>query len=172
MMLLEGAAEGQRTLASLQPRSCRRMLASFLETRRFIRDVSLVDPSRRTGDDSSNQSIEIQGQDNLGSFSLLSDGVRRGNDDAGRFSSPCEALVRLDVRYRHCRWSESRLLDAHAAAHAQLAWIESLDARHRGSPLRPFLHVDHDVPHSCRGRVDIDGYLVVPHARYSARTCA
>ena len=166
------AAVRQWKVASLQPRSRRRMFASFLETRRFIRDVSLVDASRRTGNDSSNQSIEIQGQDNLGSFSLFSDGVRRGNDDAGRFSSPCEALARLDVRYRHCRWSESRLLDANAASHTQLARIESLDARHRWSPLRPFFHVDHDVPDSCRGRVDIDGYLVVPHARYSARTCA
>ena len=172
MMLLEGAAEGQRTLASLQPRSCRRMLASFLETRRFIRDVSLVDASRRAGNDSSNESIKVQGQNHLRSLSLLDDGMRRCNHYTGRSRSPCEALVGLDVRYRHCRWSESRLLDANAAPHAQLAWIESLDARHRGSPLRPFLHVDHDVPHSCRGRVDIDRYLVVPHARYSARTCA
>jgi len=43
-----------------KPGGCRRMFTSFLEARRFVCYVTLVEAARRTPDDSANYSIEVK----------------------------------------------------------------------------------------------------------------
>ena len=156
---------------SAQSRSSRRIFAPLLEPSSFEGDIALVETSRRAPDYSADQSIEVQRKHYTRSFSLRDNRVRGCHFQSRRSCPPCETLVAFNMSDRHRCRRELRLLYPHTTSFAQLARVESLYAGHGLRPLGPFLDVDHDVPDSLRGGIDVDRDLVVPHACNTARTC-